>query len=161
MAELYTALAGAVVGAFATVAIRRRFEKVQTTIAQFRAYHSPDMAEARNIAWRFLKVKYPKQNKPFHMLWSDKKGANHEDYVALVKVIYFWFLLDSLKQQRELLPALAHKMLAYQFGHWKEALQPLYDATTADGRDLPEWIVIMEPDRMGWLDPERPHRVWI
>ena len=94
------------------------------------------------------------------MLWSDKAPSGHNEYVALVKVIYFWYLLDTLKVRKEIVPRLARQMLAYQFMHWKEALAALYKVTKANEADQPDWLAVMEPGHMDWIDPGKPAKGW-
>ena len=126
------------------------------TIKQFEFYHSEKMVTARALAWDCLtSAEFKDDPRPLEYYYYGPGIKKKEEYAAIVQVLYFWYLLSVLHDNREIVPKLASKLLSYQYGHWKTALKPLLDAT-ARGRDQPECLAIRdrpgEPGSMAWIE---------
>lgn len=157
VAVIMATLLGALLGGVGSYLFQRRYERGKTTAAQLQFYHSNEMVQARYEAWEFLNAEFAANPCAFRELFADRNGAWKSKYNSLIKVIYFWYLLATLKETRDVDPKLARRLFAYQFRGWYQALLPLYRATTKDLEDnrgvvdAPEWLIIMDANRMTWL----------
>jgi hypothetical protein len=157
IAVILATLLGALLGGVGSYLFQRRYERGKTTTAQLQFYHSSEMIQARYEAWEFLNTEFAANPCSFRDLFADRNGSWKAKYNSLIKVIYFWYLLATLKESRDVDPVLAKRLFAYQFRSWREALLPLHRETKRDldesskPVDAPEWLAIMDPDRMAWL----------
>ena len=159
LSAIFLAIFSATLGALGTYLVRRRFDQAAATVKQFEFYHSDKMLAARTMAWDYLTSQsFTEDPKPLEYYYSGSGIQYNKEYAAIIQVLYFWYLLSVLHEQREILSKLASSLLSYQYSHWKTALKPLLDAT-ARGTDQPECLAIRDddgkPGAMAWIEAGR------
>ena len=155
---LLAAATGALIGALLTRALNRRKEQRQTTLDLFNHYHSAEMQKSRRGAWVYLKGVYAADPRPFSQLFSDRAEGEHRgQYQDLSNVLYFWYMVWMLNDEKALNETLAVKMFAYQYDHWRDGFERLHDVTKEAG-ETPEWLPVMDEKKMKWLI-DRPRKL--
>ena len=150
LGAIAVAAAGAFLGAFAQRIASHRQEKHQATVDLFRYYHSPDMLEARRVAWVFLNAS---KDRPIAIqdIFDGEDRDVARTYHAVVRVIYFWFLLDVSCRQNEIAKDLAIEMFGYHARQWNDAFLPLAEASQSREAPAPEWTPMFTDRKLAWL----------
>ena len=133
------AIAGAVVGSIAEKLLSQRQLRHQATTALFKQFHSPEMLEARRIAWVFLTGPQMKPGLAIQDIHDGKDLEIASVYHALLRVVYFWLLVYINYKHNTIHKRLARDMLGYHFLQWQEVIAPLAESSQRYEKPPPDW----------------------